>query len=49
MASGHVSEHTLEINSSPSVLQLCWGRVGGVTSDEKGVFIQIQNSIVRKR
>ena len=38
MASGHVREQTLKINSSRSVLQLCWGRRGGVTPDEKRCF-----------
>lgn len=43
----------LETNKHPeSVLQHCWGGVGvgkRVTSDEKGVFIQIRNTIVSSK
>ena len=45
----------LETNKHPeSVLQHCWGGGGGgggkrVTSDEKGVFIQIRNTIVSSK
>lgn len=44
----------LETNKHPeSVLQHCWGGGVGVgkrvTSDEKGVFIQIRNTIVSSK
>lgn len=35
-----------QINIQCSVLQHCLGEEGGVTTGEKGVFIQIQNSTV---